>query len=127
MGPGWVAAAGPGASRGALPTVLLALPAAGRGLVAGLAAAAEPVAGLVASYAASVAELVQRFRPSWCISHRFVRLSCIIGHRFALFYDAEFSYHLAACNALGKLPETAFACGLERTQRYWFAERRFAY
>ena len=42
---------------------LLALRAAGRGLVAGLAAEPEPVAGLVVSYA-SVAELVQRFRLS---------------------------------------------------------------
>ena len=70
----WVAAAAPGASRGALPTVLLlallALPAAGRRLAAGLAAEPEPVAGLVASYA--VAELVQRFRPLSCIRHRFV-------------------------------------------------------
>ena len=60
----WVAAAAPVASRGALPTVLLlavlALPAAGRGLAAGLVAAPEPVAGLVVVYA----ELVQRFRLS---------------------------------------------------------------
>ena len=55
----WVAAAAPGASRGALPTVLLALPAACRGLVAGLVAALEPVAGLVVSYAASVAGLIR--------------------------------------------------------------------
>ena len=65
----WVAAAAPGASRGALPTVLLALPAAGRGLVAGLVAEPEPVAGLVESYAYSVAELV---RLSWCVGHRCV-------------------------------------------------------
>ena len=73
----WVAAAAPGASRGALPTVLLlallALPAAGRGLAAGLVVCYEPVAGLVVHYAYSVAELVQRFRPLSCIRHRFVR------------------------------------------------------
>ena len=67
----WVAAAAPVASRAALPTVLLlavlALPAAGRGLAAGLVAAPEPVAGLAAVYA-SVAELV---RLSWCVGHRF--------------------------------------------------------
>jgi len=72
----WVAAAAPGASRGALPTVLLlallALPAAGRGLVAGLVVCYEPVARLVVRYA-SVAELVQRFRPSSCIRHRLIR------------------------------------------------------
>ena len=68
----WGAAAAPVASRGALPTVLLALPAAGRGLVAGLVVCYEPVAGLRVSYASSVAELVQRYRLSWCIRHRFV-------------------------------------------------------
>ena len=69
----WVAAAAPGASRGALPTVLLlalfALPAAGRGLVAGLVVCYEPVAGLVAVLYVSV---VQPFRLSWCIGHRFL-------------------------------------------------------
>ena len=82
MGPGWVAAAAPGASRAALPTVLLALPAACRGLAAGLVVCYELVAGLVVRYEpvarlgvcyASVAELVQRFRPLSCIRHRFVR------------------------------------------------------
>ena len=72
----WVAAAAPVASRGALPTVLLlavlALPAAGRGLGAGLVVCYEPVARLVVRYA--VAELVQRFRPLSCIRHRFVRV-----------------------------------------------------
>ena len=71
MGPGWVAAAAPGASRGALPTVALARVGAGRRLVAGLVVCYEPVAGLVVRYA-SVAELVQRFRPLSCIRHRFV-------------------------------------------------------
>ena len=68
----WVAAAAPVASRGALPTALLALPAAHLGLVAGLVVCYEPVAGLVVSYAS--AELVQRFRPLSCIRHRFVRV-----------------------------------------------------
>ena len=67
----WVAAAAPVASRGALPTVVLALPAAGRRLAAGLVVCYEPVAGLGVRYA-SVAELVQRYRLSWCIRHRFV-------------------------------------------------------
>ena len=58
----WVAAAAPGASRGALPTALLALPAAGRGLVAGLVVCYEPVAGLVAVRYLSVE---QPFRLSW--------------------------------------------------------------
>ncbi len=68
----WVAAAAPVASRGALPTVVLALPAAGRVLGAGLAAEPEPVAGLVVRYA-SVAELV---RLSWCVGHRCVLSDC---------------------------------------------------
>ena len=69
----WVAAAAPVASRGALPTALLALPAAGRRLVAGLVVCYEPVAGLVERYA-SVAELV---RLSWCVGHRF---ECVCLH-----------------------------------------------
>ena len=69
----WVAVAVLAALRGAPPTVLLALPAAGRGLVAGLVVRYEPVARLGVCYA-SVAELVQRFRPLSCIRHRFVRV-----------------------------------------------------
>ena len=58
----WVAAAAPVASRAALPTVLLALPAACRGLAAGLVVCYEPVAGLVAVRYISVE---QPFRLSW--------------------------------------------------------------
>ena len=58
----WGAAAAPVASRGALPTVVLALLAAPRGLVAGLVACCEPVAGLVAVRYISVE---QPFRLSW--------------------------------------------------------------
>ena len=59
----WVAAAAPVASRGALlQTALLALPAACRGLVAGLVVCCEPVARLVAVRYVSVE---QPFRLSW--------------------------------------------------------------
>ena len=83
----WVAAAAPVASRGALPTVLLALPAAGRGLVAGLAAAPEPVAGLVVSYACSVAEQV---RLSWCVGHRCVSFMAGLQN-----YSMNYKFQLA--------------------------------
>ena len=98
----WVAAAAPVASRGALPTALLALPAAGRRLVAGLGAEPEPVAGLVVSYAS----LLQLVRLSWCVGHR-----CVSFYGWLANYSMNYKFQLALSILARKSKTHCSGCG----------------